>query len=67
MKFADPHWNSYVDLTGDCRSDVVIVDEQNNMEIWVNEGKKFSFYSSTPLPNDTLSLFFSDISTFHCN
>lgn len=29
--FADPHWNSYLDLTGDCRSDVVIVDQNKNI------------------------------------
>lgn len=29
--FADPHWNSYLDLTGDCRADVVIVDQNKNI------------------------------------
>lgn len=40
--FADPHWNSFLDITGDCYGDVVIVNSNMQIEFWVGQpGNKF--------------------------
>lgn len=31
IPFADPHWNSHLDLTGDCQSDTVVYNKQGNL------------------------------------
>jgi len=31
VPFSNPHWNSYLDITGDCQSDIIITDSNNNI------------------------------------
>ena len=39
--FADPHYNSFIDLNGDCKSDLFLVSknqkEQNYLEIYLKQ------------------------------
>ena len=65
IPFASPHWNSYLDLTGDCRADVVIVDDEQNIEIWVNYGRTFVYQSSLSMSEQISSLYFSDMGNYN--
>ena len=63
VEFSRPHWNSYLDVTGDCRSDVLIIDESKNIEVWVNFGHTFVYQSSIAISTDVISVFFADMGT----
>ncbi len=41
LQFMSPHWNTFVDLTGDCLPDLVLLNVNNEIEIWIAEGHKF--------------------------
>lgn len=62
--FSDPHWNSFLDLTGDCYSDVVIVNSNKQIEFWIGEpGNKFEMLNNSLLSmGNFISLSFADMS-----
>ena len=66
LPFADPHWNSYLDVTGDCYGDVVIVNSNNIVEFWIGGSGNFKLQNSSQFSN-IVSLSFADLSTNNNN
>jgi hypothetical protein len=64
IPFSEPHWNSYLDLTGDCRADVVITNNNNQVEYWINHNNVFELSGKPVSYGDFNSLSFSDISNY---
>ena len=62
IPFSSPHWNSFIDITSDCRGDLILCDNDRNIEFWVNNGSKFIFDSKKKL-DIISSLSFADMST----
>ncbi len=44
--FKNPHWNTFMDLTGDCQPDLIVLNEKSEAEVWISEGKTFSLYTN---------------------
>ena len=66
IPFSNPHWNSFIDITGDCRSDLILCDNDRNIEFWVFNGTKFLFHSKKKL-DIISSLSFADMSNSSIN
>lgn len=64
IPFASPHSNSYLDLTGDCHGDVVIMDNNSNIEFWINQGNNTFTYQNTVKFIKMTTLSFADMSIF---
>jgi hypothetical protein len=62
--FKDPHWNTFMDLTGDCQPDLIILNEKTEAEVWISEGKTFSLYTNKEISNTIRGFTISDISNF---
>ena len=35
IAFSDQHWNSFIDLTGDCNPEIVLTSVLREIEFWV--------------------------------
>jgi len=62
----NPNFNAFVDLNGDCRSDLFIMTTnagQNYFEIWMREstGPTFCLVENSPVKSNVASLGFADI------
>lgn len=65
-KFPSPHFNSFIDLDGDCLADLFLMCDKGNDEleyqIWVNSKEKgFTFARKGDLPKGTKSVSFADM------
>lgn len=61
-KISHPHSNAFIDLNGDCLSDLFITCEDGTFEIWKNTiDKGFIFSKSGKLPPNTGPISFADM------
>jgi len=61
-KFSAPHSNAFIDLDGDCLSDLFVTCENGTYEIWKNTvDKGFVFSRSGKLPDNTGPVSFADM------
>ncbi|GAA5874252.1 hypothetical protein JCM8547_007805 [Rhodosporidiobolus lusitaniae] len=69
-KFPSPHFNSFIDLNGDCLADLFLMCEKPSgsetefeYQIWLNsqEGKGFKLARTGDLPKGTKSVSFADM------
>jgi len=61
-KFSAPHSNAFIDLDGDCLSDLFVTCENGTYEIWKNTvDKGFVFSRSGKLPDNTGPISFADM------
>jgi len=61
-KISMPHSNAFVDLDGDCLSDLFVTCEDGTYEIWKNSvDKGFVFSRSGKLPNNVGPISFADM------
>lgn len=49
LAFSDQHWNSFVDITGDCSSDIIITNANSQIEFWIYTKNKFTLGTSIEL------------------
>lgn len=54
-KFASPHSSGLIDLNDDLAADMLIMTE-DNIEVWINNGKKFVINGSISYPNISFGL-----------
>ena len=64
-QIADPHSNAFIDLDGDCLSDIFLTCADKSYEIWRKDPLKgFSKRSSNPLPSGHSQITFADIGIY---
>ena len=70
IPFSVPHYNSFVDINGDCKADLIITSESPNgtfLEFWLNDdGSTYCQIQSIEIPsNITLKgIAFNDIGSY---
>ena len=57
---SSPHSNAFVDITGDCLSDLVVFNTDNNMELWINTGTEYTLDIVYSLPVGAGQFSFAD-------
>jgi len=61
-KFSSPHSNAFIDLDGDCLSDLFVTCDNGTFEIWKNTvDKGFVFSRSAQLPENSGPISFADM------
>lgn len=61
-RISNPHSNAFIDLDGDCLSDLFVTCRDNTYEIWKNtKDKGFVFSRSGDLPSNAGQITFSDM------
>lgn len=62
VAFANYHWNSYVDLTGDCQADVVVYNNMSYVEFWIANGDNTFRFAYQMYMADITGFTFADMS-----
>jgi len=65
VNFSVPHQNSFLDYTGDCQADFLMMSQngtQTNLEFWIKNGQQYILATTLQVPTATLnSVSFGDM------